>query len=266
MPTPAHPLPSRWQIVCGAPHRLLFLGGALQIVLAMGWWAAVLAGRLGLPLPASAVIPAPGLHAWLMIYGTFPFFIFGFLFTVYPRWRGQPPVAPPVYVFTFAALALGTLLVYLGLYTRRTVLLAGLLLYLAGFVRALLALYRVAGRGGWRDPHLRLLNLALAAGAFGIEPAQEVSRPAGRQRHGRDGKRGHAGVSAPGEGCARLLACRFGDVLQGDDRHAGRLGVGLDAIEQGGDGGAGVTLCGGAVATGPLVLKRDCRTAVPAAA
>jgi uncharacterized protein involved in response to NO len=147
---------------------MLFLGGVVQTVLIMAWWAVLLAGRLGTFALSPSELPATAVHGWLMVYGIIPFFIFGFLFTVYPRWLGRAPIARNAYVFVFFALILGLLLFYLGVYRGRMLAVAGLALYLAGFVRALAVLYRVAGRGGWRDPHLRTLNLALAAGALGI--------------------------------------------------------------------------------------------------
>jgi len=147
---------------------MLFLAGVAQIVLVMAWWAALLAGRLGAPALPPPLLPATTLHGFLMVFGVFPFFIFGFLFTVYPRWLGRAPIARGAYVFTFSALTLGMTLVYLGLYLHRAISIAGLAVYLAGFSQAVAVLVRVAGRAAWRDPHLRTLNLALAAGALGI--------------------------------------------------------------------------------------------------
>jgi uncharacterized protein involved in response to NO len=162
VPTLLQPFALHWQRFSSAPHRMLFLGGVLQLVVVMGWWAAVLAARLGAPWLAQPLLAPTMVHAWLMVYGVFPFFILGFLFTVYPRWRGQPPIARTTYVTTFLALVLGGLLVYLGLYVHRALVAAGVALFLAGLGVAVTTLYRVSGRPGWRDPHLRMLNLALA--------------------------------------------------------------------------------------------------------
>lgn len=74
-----------------APHRVFFFAAAVQILLASAWWAATLAARAagtGLVLPSG--LPQANVHALLMIYGFFPLFIFGFLFTAGPRWLGQP--------------------------------------------------------------------------------------------------------------------------------------------------------------------------------
>ena len=74
-----------------APHRVFFFAAAVQILLASAWWAATLAARLagtGIALPSG--VSSAGTHALLMIYGFFPLFIFGFLFTAGPRWLDRP--------------------------------------------------------------------------------------------------------------------------------------------------------------------------------
>ena len=66
-----------------APHRVMFLAGATQGLLAMLWWAFDLAARYGV-LHAAPTWPLPPswIHAALMTFGFFPFFIFGFVMTV----------------------------------------------------------------------------------------------------------------------------------------------------------------------------------------
>jgi uncharacterized protein involved in response to NO len=81
-----------------APHRVFFFAAAVQIVIASAWWAATLLARAAgdqLALPAE-VAPASA-HALLMIYGFFPLFIFGFLFTASPRWLDIPAPERSVY-------------------------------------------------------------------------------------------------------------------------------------------------------------------------
>lgn len=158
---------SRWRIFSAAPHRMLFLGGAAQIVLVMLLWFAELAGRVaGWSLPWT--LPATWVHAWLMVYGVFPFFIFGFLFTVYPRWLAGAPVSMPRYAATFMLLTAGMALFYVGIFSARTVLLAGVALYAAGWMTALVVLWSVYAQSRQRGPHEPLLNAALAAGLAGV--------------------------------------------------------------------------------------------------
>ncbi|HZX31211.1 MAG TPA: NnrS family protein [Rhodocyclaceae bacterium] len=92
-----------------APHRLMFAGGAVQLLAAMILWGWLLAGRyfgvpvMGLPWPPAWV------HAGLMVFGVFPWFIFGFLMTALPKWMGAGPLAFRQYVPPFLLLAVGAL-------------------------------------------------------------------------------------------------------------------------------------------------------------
>lgn len=94
---------------------MLFFGGAAALVLSMLWWGAVLLSRLGIlpTLPSQGLVPI-WMHAWLMVYGIFPFFVLGFLFTAFPRWIGAPPVPLRVYQPVALALFTGYLLVLFG--------------------------------------------------------------------------------------------------------------------------------------------------------
>src|SRR3990170_603126 len=95
---------SLWQRFSAEPHRMLFLAGAVQILLTLAWWLVELTTRAtGFLSPATA-LPATWGHAFLMVYGVFPFFIFGFLFTVYPRWLRGTAIARRAYVPVFALL------------------------------------------------------------------------------------------------------------------------------------------------------------------
>jgi len=170
MQTPRMPLPadSNWTVFAAAPHRMLFLPGAAQAVLAMAFWLAELLGRAGLvPLPPMA-ITSTWAHVFLMLFGLFPFFIFGFLLTVYPRWMNGPAVPASRYVPVFLFLTGGMILFYLGLFTARAVVELGLLLQLAGWGIGLVALFAVFRRAPKRGAHEVALNFALLAAVAGI--------------------------------------------------------------------------------------------------
>jgi uncharacterized protein involved in response to NO len=141
-------MPRIWTVYTAAPHRVLFLPGAVQGVIAMAWWLldleSRLAGGAGLTL---AGLPSPLLHGWLMVFGFFPFFVFGFLFTAAPNWVSGPGVARPAYVASMLGLSAGALMLYLGQSSL------GLLLHLLGWSVALQALL-VTLRGG-KDPDKR---------------------------------------------------------------------------------------------------------------
>lgn len=79
------PAGARWLLQ--APHRLCFFVGALGVLGAGAWWAAVLVARAaGVAFPL-ALAPVQ-LHAALMVHGFMPFFFWGFLFTAGPKWLG----------------------------------------------------------------------------------------------------------------------------------------------------------------------------------
>ena len=147
---------------------MMFLPGVLQTVMAMMFWLAELLGRLGWWPPLPLVLASTSVHMFLMLYGLFPFFIFGFLFTVYPRWMGGAIIPAAQYVAVFVLLVTGMVLFYAGLFLSPLLVALSLVLQLAGWAMALYALFAVFRQAPKRGPHERLLNLALAAGAVGI--------------------------------------------------------------------------------------------------
>jgi len=147
---------------------MMFFAGALQVILVMGLWLLELAGRAGWWPTLSLEVAPTWAHMFLMLYGVFPFFIFGFLTTVYPRWMGGTAVPASRYITAFAFLAAGMILFYAGLFTSRLVVAAALALQLAGWGVTLYSLLAVFLQAPKRGPHERLLNLALAAGMLGI--------------------------------------------------------------------------------------------------
>ena len=153
-----------------APHRAMFLGGTVQGALSMLWWMFDLGARhAGLWPAASWPLPPSWLHALLMIYGFFPFFIFGFLMTAAPRWQDAPPVAASVYVTAFLFLAAGWLGIDASLFRPAFPLLpAGLVLVLAGWLIASLALWRVARHPHPDRRHPRVVAAALTLGVSGL--------------------------------------------------------------------------------------------------
>lgn len=134
-----------------APHRVMFAGGTLQSLLAMVWWAYDLGGRFaGLyPLPPSEV-PAVWLHALLMIYGVFPFFILGFLMTALPRWVGASSLQSRLYLGPFGLLAAGWGGVHAALWLGGPLWIF-LLPCAAGQAWGAFSLYQAASTGGSSD-------------------------------------------------------------------------------------------------------------------
>ncbi|MDE3209084.1 MAG: NnrS family protein, partial [Pseudomonadota bacterium] len=131
---PDRSLKRYWANLVSVPYRVLFLGGMTQLVLATGWWAYDLSARYGglVPFEHPLVMPV-ALHAFLMIDGLMPFFMFGFLFTAGPRWLDVP--APPVRFYFPVALfmGLGILMVDAGMLVSVSLVMAGTLIYLLGW-------------------------------------------------------------------------------------------------------------------------------------
>lgn len=158
-----------------APHRAMFLGGTVQGLLAMLWWATDLGARHGglygariWLLPAD--VPPSWLHGLLMIYSFFPFFIFGFLMTAAPRWQGASPVPGRVYVPSFILMAAGWLSVDAGLLLPAlpSAFPIGLASVLTGWLVGASALLRVALHPNPERRHAWAVVLALGLGASGV--------------------------------------------------------------------------------------------------
>ena len=156
--------------MAAAPHRSLFLAGALQGVLTVVWWVFDLTGRYGLAGTMTNWSVSPTwAHAFLMIYGFFPFFIFGFLFTTYPNWMNGDKVRPREYVMTCAAMAAGVMLFYAGLLTHKAISIAGVELMLAGWSVAVYVLFRILLTTPAQDKrHARVTSVALLMGWLGV--------------------------------------------------------------------------------------------------
>lgn len=145
---------------------MFLAGGAAQLLLTIGLWLTELAARTsGVSLPWK--LPAAAAHAFMMIYGVFPYFVLGFLFTVYPRWLHTPPIERRHYLRIFALLNSGWLLLYLGFFVARVLAALAVLLLLLGCLHALTVLLNVYGQARERGVHERLLNFALVFAVLG---------------------------------------------------------------------------------------------------
>lgn len=155
-------MPPFWTHLTAAAHRITFLPGAMQTVLTLLWWLLDMENRrTGGPGLAPAGLPSPALHAWLMLYGLFPFFIFGFLFTAAPNWLNGPKIARPAYIATALLMAAGAALIFLAPAL-------GLALHLAGWGVGLFALLRTLTQSPPQDKnHSWIAWVALALGWLG---------------------------------------------------------------------------------------------------
>ncbi|WP_437558061.1 NnrS family protein [Acidithiobacillus sulfuriphilus] len=154
-----------------APHRLFFLAGAIQLVLTQVYWMANLAAfTVSLPGFPGAAGANPFLaHGFLMIYGIFPFFIIGFLFTAYPRWLEGPDIPKSAYRRVFLALVAGMLCAYLGIFAFPPLLAVSAALFLLGYLGAVWQLGLVYRLSPHRDKrHEAYVWSWLAGGAVGL--------------------------------------------------------------------------------------------------
>lgn len=148
----------------------MFLAGAVQLVLVMLIWFAELASRNGwlgdTALPF--VIASTWVHVFLMLYGLFTFFIYGFLFTVFPRWMGGAEVPRRRYMTVWTLAVTGMALIYAGFFSDRLLLAAGMLIFLIGWLLAIPTLLTVYRASAKRRRHELLLLGQLAMGAIGL--------------------------------------------------------------------------------------------------
>jgi len=157
------------RLMAAAPHRLLFLVGATNVLAAMAWWAAwLVTARWN---PAEAVqppLPAGWMHAIIMQYHVLPSFIFGFLLTVFPRWLSVAPLAPRHYLPVGVGLLGGQVLTLAGLGGSLPLLRAGALFTLAGWIIGMWRLAGVVLRAGGRPWHALSCLFGLGFGLVGL--------------------------------------------------------------------------------------------------
>lgn len=159
-----------WNHIVAAPHRSFFLVGALQGVFALLWWVFDLSGRYAIAGTAINWNIAPTwAHAFLMIYGFFPFFIFGFLFTTYPNWMNGEKVKPREYMSTCLLMLCGVLLFYGGLVAGEELSIVGVAIMLIGWSLAVYVLLRILFTTAPQDKrHARVTSVALSMGWLGL--------------------------------------------------------------------------------------------------
>ena len=164
------PSVSRWNVLTAAPHRLLFFTGMANLLLASAWWMCHLVARYtGAPLLALDLAVAPiWAHSFLMLFAVLPSFIFGFLFTTFPRWMNGPEVPRRTYVATATCMISGTITWLAGTHSGPALQLAGAALTLAGLATGLVALLRVLLDARQVVAHAVVAATALAVGIVSL--------------------------------------------------------------------------------------------------
>ena len=157
---------STWSVWTSAPNRVLFLPGALQLVATLVLVAWEVGGRsLGLWASPAWVVPPAWSHAYLMLFGLFPWFVLGFAFTAVPNWTGVRARRAEWLACALPMIA-GIALFYTGLVASRELVVAGGLLQLAGWIAGAVALARIVLAGGKRDPQAITIVALVFAGAI----------------------------------------------------------------------------------------------------
>lgn len=171
----------------GIAFRSLFAAGAVHAVLAMlAWFTIAEARRVGAPLPLAAGVPPSWVHAHAMFFGTFAFFVFGFLGTAFPRWVGAAPPGPTTTKRWLALLVAAQLLWFAAPGVHRGLHVAAAAIELVAWM-ALLRFLARALRGGASPARAQpalvlgavaLAPVAVACDAFAFartEPAAHVA-------------------------------------------------------------------------------------------
>lgn len=149
-----------------APHRMLFTAGMTAVAASGAWWAVEIIGRSWpLPLPVPRVAPIWA-HAWLMLYALFGPFIFGFLFTTYPRWMNGPLVPRGTCLPTFALFMVSLALAFAGIWTGSAVFTLGVLAGCFAWLVAWIALLRVLLGSQQVVSHAVVTAIALGLGTI----------------------------------------------------------------------------------------------------
>ena len=140
-PSDAASWQDRWRHFISMPHQVMFALGSLQAVLVMLWWLADLGGRYGgWYTPFKWAIPSPWAHLYLMVYALFPFYMFGFLMTTYPKWMAGSPVSTKHYLTAVGLLGIGMVTGYIGLIVGKSMLMFALVIFSLGWAAGLYAL------------------------------------------------------------------------------------------------------------------------------
>ena len=160
---------SMWKTFIAAPHRMMFFAGSIQLILPLIIWSIELTGRYTeLWTPLDATIPTSWAHAFIMLYGVFSFFIFGFLMTVYPRWMNGAEINKNMYISAFIWLATGMIIFEAGVYFSLPLAVFGLITFIIGWLISLSALFKVFREASTDNKRYeKIINLSLISGLLG---------------------------------------------------------------------------------------------------
>ncbi|MBL8494732.1 MAG: NnrS family protein [Rhodocyclaceae bacterium] len=149
------------------PFRTFFLIGVLQLLNVVALWLTELGTRAGFWHAPAPPWPPGALHAASLLYGVFPFFVFGFTFNAFPKWHGRNPVAPGLFLAVALLLGTGWLLFYATMLFGAP-LEAAFALMLGGWLLGCLTLIEIVRRPGITPWHTRGVMAVVAMGGVGF--------------------------------------------------------------------------------------------------
>lgn len=153
----------RWSSLTAAPHRLFFATGMAWLLAWSAWWTVMLAARLAGYTALEPAVPGLLAHGAAMLLAAFTPFMYGFLWTVFPRWMPAPAIGPRATLLVFWLCNLAQALMLGGLFTSPAVHLAGWTLLAVTMATALALL----GTSLWRSPERAPHGIAALAGLAG---------------------------------------------------------------------------------------------------
>jgi uncharacterized protein involved in response to NO len=168
-PIKANPPSPFWETFTSAPHRMMFFAGTVQLLLPLLIWSIEVTGQHSqLWSPLNTIIPTTWAHGFIMLYGVFIFFIFGFLMTVYPRWMNGTQIDKETYIASFVCLSTGMLMFQTGLFYNLFVAIFGLIVFLFGWALGGWALYKVFRDASATNKHYEtIINIVMLTGWLG---------------------------------------------------------------------------------------------------
>lgn len=148
-----------------APHRLAFFLAMALLATSGLWWAWVQIARLTTIHQINNAVPASLVHAALMVFGFFPLFFSGFLFTAGPRWLRVEPWPVRSLRAPLLLLAGGWLTWLVGASISHTAAPVGVLLALGGMVWVTALFWWLLWRSAADDQvHARVVGVAFLVG------------------------------------------------------------------------------------------------------
>lgn len=148
-----------------APHRLAFFLAMVLLAASGLWWAWVQVSQLSNVAVHAVAVPVSLTHAALMVFGFFPLFFSGFLFTAGPKWLRVEPRPVRVLRAPLTLLAGGWLVWLGGAHASRAAACAGAVLACTAMAWISVSFWRLLLCSRAQDQkHARMVGVAFVVG------------------------------------------------------------------------------------------------------